>query len=193
MNAVLECDGKRGTMFNVINKLLHLSGSSPLPWYDSSVELANDFTLFFNYKIVKIPICLSNSAVPQIPLYKSEFSEFHITAVEEVLKIMTNAPIISCQLNLIPADIFKQSVKTLAPTITDIVNKSLQSMPESLKEAIVLPPLTKPQLDNDNFNNYRPVLNLPYISKVIEWVAASQLAAHLTANSRNETNQLAYC
>ena len=37
-NAVLECDGKQGTMFNIINKLLHQSGSSPLPSYDSSVE-----------------------------------------------------------------------------------------------------------------------------------------------------------
>ena len=58
--------------------------------------------------------------------YVSEFSEFCIVTVGEVLKIMTNAPINSCQLDPIPTDIFKQSGQTLAPTIADIVNKSLQ-------------------------------------------------------------------
>ncbi len=114
--------------------------------------------------------------------------------VDEVVKIMSNAPIKSCQLDPIPTDIFKQSVTTLAPTITSIVNKSLQSgtMPESLKEAMVLPLLKKPQLDVDDLNNHRPVSNLPFISKVIERVVASQLKVHLTTNSLNETNQSAY-
>ena len=61
-----------------------------------------------------------------------------------------------------------------------------------MKEAMVLPLLKKPQLDVDNLNNYKLVSNLPYISKVIEWVVASQLIAHLTANYLNETNQSAY-
>ncbi len=65
-------------------------------------------------------------------------------------------------------------------------------MPESLKEAMVLPLLKKLQLDVDDLNNYRLVSNLPYISKVIEQVVASQLVAHLTTNCLNQLDQLAY-
>ena len=90
----------------------------------------------------------------EIPCYESKFSEVSIVAVEQVLKIL-NAPIKSCQLDPIPADIFKQSVQNLSPTITDIVNKSLQSgiMPDSLKKSMVFPLLKKPQLDVDALNN----------------------------------------
>ena len=119
-------------MFNIINKLLHQSGSSPLPSYESSAELVNNFALFFNAKNVKIHTHLENSAAAgemrsETPLNDSKFSEFQVVTVDEVIRIMTNSPIKSCQLDPIPADIFKQSVATLSPTITSIVNKSLQS------------------------------------------------------------------
>ena len=65
-------------------------------------------------------------------------------------------------------------------------------MPESLKEAMVLPLLKKTRLDVDDLNNYGPVLNLPFISKVIERVVTTQLKVHITTNSQNETNQSAY-
>ncbi len=174
-NAILECDSKQGAILNIINKLMHLSGSSPLPSHGSSAELAKNFALFFNAKIAKIHTHLENSVAAgemrsETPLYDSKFSEFRVVTIDELVKIMTKAPIKSCQLDPIPADIFKHSVATLALTITDIVNKSFQSgiMPDILKEAMVLPLLKKPQLDVDDLNNYRPVSNLPYISKVIE-------------------------
>ncbi len=64
-------------MFNIINKLLHQSGSSPLPSYESSAEVANNFALFFNAKIAKIHTHPENSAAPgelrsETPLYDSK-------------------------------------------------------------------------------------------------------------------------
>ena len=44
-------------------------------------------------------------------------------------------------------------------------------VPASLKEAVIRPHLKKPNLD---VNNYRPVANIPFLGKVLEWVVAGQ-------------------
>ena len=60
------------------------------------------------------------------------------------------------------------------------------SFPVSFKSAIVRPFLKKPTLDPDNLGNYRPVSNLPYLSKITEKVVLAQLLKHL------QTNKLLY-
>ena len=62
----------------------------------------------------------------------------------------------------------KQQLDVLLPSITDIVNnKSLTEgvVPDKLKSAIINPLLKKSSLDHNIFKNYRPVSNLPFISK----------------------------
>ncbi|XP_061466651.1 uncharacterized protein LOC133377174 [Rhineura floridana] len=48
-------------------------------------------------------------------------------------------------------------------------------VPDCLKEAVVRPLLKKSSLDPENFNNYRPVANVPFLGKVLERVVADQL------------------
>ena len=58
-----------------------------------------------------------------------------------------------------------------------MINATLTSshVPADFKHAIVKPLLKKPTLDKDILNNYRPVSNLPFISKLVERVVAKQL------------------
>jgi retron-type reverse transcriptase len=65
-------------------------------------------------------------------------------------------------------------------------------MPDDLKESIVVPLLKKKNLDKDQIENYRPISNLPFISKVIERVVASQLTEHLERFDYFEPQQFAY-
>ena len=65
-------------------------------------------------------------------------------------------------------------------------------MPTQYKTAVVTPILTKDSLPPDILMNYLPVSNLPYLSKVIEKVAAAQLQAHLARNDIDEKFQSAY-
>ena len=67
-------------------------------------------------------------------------------------------------------------VDLLLPFITKMVNTSLAQgrLPTSQKHAIVTPLLKKPGLDTADMNNYRPVSNLSFMSKLIERVVASQ-------------------
>ena len=77
---------------------------------------------------------------------------------------------------------------TLLPVIVKIVNRWLMSgvMLEGFKMAMVLPILKKPHLVAQILNNYRPVSNLPFLSKVVECVVAAQLTGYLTAHSLTE-------
>ena len=53
-------------------------------------------------------------------------------------------------------------------------------------------PLKKTTLDCDILNNFRPVSNLPYLSKLIEKVIAMRLVEHMRQNTIMEKLQSAY-
>ena len=65
-------------------------------------------------------------------------------------------------------------------------------MPTELKRAHVRPRLKKSSLDPDVLNNYRPVSNLPFVSKIIEKVVDARLEEHLRENDLHEPLQSAY-
>jgi len=64
----------------------------------------------------------------------------------------------------------KEFSNLLAPFITLLFSKSLVSgqYPQSFKHAVVLLLLKKENMDPTQLNNYRPVSNLPFISKLLE-------------------------
>src|SRR4029434_6957598 len=59
----------------------------------------------------------------------------------------------------------------------NVMNNSLISgyVPKSFKIAVIKPSLKKPNLDPDNLANYRPISNLPFLSKILEKIVAKQL------------------
>jgi len=65
-------------------------------------------------------------------------------------------------------------------------------LPVSQKHAIVTPLLKKMGLDPSDMNNFRPVSNLSFISKVVERVVTSQLHQYLAANDLLPRFQSAY-
>ena len=80
------------------------------------------------------------------------------------------------------------------PAITAIVNESIASSPFPLayKSAVVRPLLKKPSLDPEVLRNYRPVSNLPFVSKVLEKIIAAQLSSYMRENGLYEMHQSAY-
>ncbi len=100
----------------------------------------------------------------------------------------------SCELDPIPTSLLKQSVDDILPVITEIINTLLSqsTVPTSYRNAIVRPLLKKPGLDCEILKNYRPVSNLPYISKILEKVVASRLEEHLKSSSLYDDVQSAY-
>ena len=59
---------------------------------------------------------------------------------------------------------------------------SNSEVPKSMKCAIVRPLLKKVTLDPNLYQNYRPVSNLSFLSKIIEKLVAKRLTDYLTVN-----------
>ena len=62
------------------------------------------------------------------------------------------------------------SHRVIGISILDQINLSLQLgyVPQVFKVAVIKPLLKKPSLDPDILANYRPISNLPFISKILE-------------------------
>ena len=84
-----------------------------------------------------------------------------------------------CELDTIPTGILKQILEACLPAITQIVNMSLTNgeFCENWKVAVVKPLLKQPGL-NLIGKNYRPISNLPLISKIVEKCMLKQLIEH---------------
>ena len=75
-----------------------------------------------------------------------------------------------------------------------MTNMSLAScqFSDSFKTALITPAIKKQTLDCNNMNNYRPISNLSFVSKVTEKVVARRLNVHLSKNQLRECQQSAY-
>src|SRR5664279_4605630 len=69
---------------------------------------------------------------------------------------------------------------------------SQATFPSSHKHAIITPLLKKPNLDPFDLKSYRPISNLPFISKFTERLAVKQFNDHITANHLLPSHQSAY-
>ena len=71
------------------------------------------------------------------------------------------------------------------------MNCSLQTgvFPTAFKTAVVKPLLKKSNLDPNVLNNYRPVSNLPFLSKILEKLVFNQVNDFLNRNSILEKHQ----
>ncbi|WP_419585607.1 reverse transcriptase domain-containing protein, partial [Thiolapillus sp.] len=114
-------------------------------------------------------------------------SDAHLTA-------RRSTPTKSCRLDPIPTSLTNQCLTDLVSLITVIVNASLSAgiVPQQFKQALVTPLLKKPGLDSNDMKNFRPVSNLPFISKILEKVVLTQLRNHLSSNNLLEICQSAY-
>ena len=109
-------------------------------------------------------------------------------------RIITNSPNKSCDLDPIPTRLLRQCLNHFVPLITAITNKSLATsvVPACFKRAVVRPLPKRPGLDKEVLNNYRPVSNLPYVSKLLEKVVEHRMKDHLDINNLRDFYQSAY-
>ena len=111
-------------------------------------------------------------------------------SVDEVMSIILK----SCNLDPMPTRLLKQCLPVVVPAITSIINTTFDSgtVPSSLKLANIRPILKKPGLDKNATQNYRPISNLPFLSKVMEHAALLLLTDHLLDNAILDSHQSAY-
>ena len=197
---ISESSNSQKELFNCLDRLFHKSKSSCLPDIDDSKELADKMAEFFTGKVQKIrdglellqtesdvSVELENTEVPTL-------TSFPPISAEDLRKIILKAPTKSCQLHPLPTSVTKEFIDSLMPALLQIINTSLASstVPSSFKRAIVTPLIKKPGLDRDVLKNYRPVSNLPFLSKILEKVIAKYMSAHKNRHDLEIYLQLAY-
>ena len=198
---IMECGRDQKKLYSLTRKLLGNTGNSILPSHISPSDLGEKFSQYFHSKIStirgNISASINNSNkhnTEQNTFTGIPLAEFPPATEEEVAKTLSKAPNKSCALDPIPTWLLKQCIGQLTPIITAIINESLATaqVPASFKKAVVRPLLKKPDLDKDVLKNYRPVSNLPFISKLLERIVASRIDNHLTENDLHDIHQSAY-
>ena len=116
----------------------------------------NYFLDFFTSKITKIRenFDVSNKNV-QHPLFAGLFlSNFQAVSEDDVKSVLKNFPLKTCELDPVPSTLLKDILDLAQPSITAIINSSLQSgiVPDSFKEAVVRPLLKKTWIGQQRFN-----------------------------------------
>ena len=97
------------------------------------------------------------------------FDSFSSTFFSEVLYLMWASKSYS-PIDPLLRSLFHKLAFILTPSILNIINISLNSgiVPSSLKHDIIKSILKKPGLDIECVSNYRPISQLPFISKILE-------------------------
>ena len=190
-----DCGNDTKKMFQITDSLMKGSRERVLPSHECPEMLSNDLVGFFSDKVKKISNMFpAGSDGGVTPLQTAHLTDFQPVTAEQVRKIILSGNSKSCSLDPIPTKLLKECLDRLLPSIVNIINLSISSstVPQSLKAATVTPLLKKAGLDADDFKNYRPVSNLPYLSKIIEKCIVAQLKFHMETNNLDENHQSAY-
>ena len=162
------------------------------------LDLCTDFGNFFKEKIYKIRSSLDDpdASVTSEDITTTSIPLFDLSTVSRcnVTKAIMKSPTKSSPQDPIPTWLLKNSLPAVISAITKLINASLSSstVPRFFKTAYITPFLKNSSLDKNIFKNYRPISNLPFLSKVLERIVAKQLNEHLDATGLHEVRQSAY-
>ena len=168
-------------LYNLIRYLIGKTTSNALLPGLSDDELANNFGDYFMNKIQSIRDSLdTHSKYSAPPGNAANFSTFEPPRTRNVMKIILGMKTKSFEIDPIPTKLLKEILPLVMEPITKIVNTSLQHgiFSKHWKMAVIRPLLKKLGLKLKT-SNYRPVINVTFLSKVVKKVALNQLVAHL--------------
>ncbi|KAJ8245152.1 hypothetical protein GJAV_G00274640, partial [Gymnothorax javanicus] len=195
-NLIQENKNDPRFLFKTVAKLTnnHAASTPQIPASCSS----NDFLKFFSGKIIEIrENIIASLAVGEglnlkpHAMHINQFDSFSPICLSELAKLVTTSKSTTCLLDPIPSKLLKELLPILGSPILHIINSSLISglVPTSFKIAEIKPLLKKPNLDPTVLANYRPISNLPFLSKILEKCVAQQLTFFLQVNKVHERFQ----
>ena len=188
-------DGNTRALFSTINNTL--KPPDALPPHLLTAAQCDNFMTFFNAKIENIhqTLTASDNYPPShsLPTFSisSPLASFKLPTVSEIIRLISKSKSSTCQLDPLPTYLVKSCMSALSSLITDIIHSSLTSgvVPSSLKTAAITQTIKKPGADPNDLNNFCPISNLPFISKILERTVAAQLNKHLSHYNLSEQFQ----
>ena len=184
-------------LFSIVQNLLGKNELSPILPDMSSEQAAEALNEFFNEKVETIRNSFDNHTTP--PTVEKSFSGISLSnflpvSEEQLRRLISVSKPTSSIVDPIPTKIVLDCLEILLPVLVRIINGSLESatVPQMFKTAVIKPLLKKKGLDPSDCKSFRPVSNLPYVSKLLERVVSQQLLQHLTTHGLIDKFQSAY-
>ena len=163
-------DSDQTQLFHAIDGLFKVKFTPPLPSHDCPQLLAEEFADFFTRKIQVLKDQMSTSNLASMELSvglppsvcKGTFSVFSDVPECYIREVIQKSKSRYCILDPVPTKVLKNSIDTLAPVLTSIVNLSLKSgvFPTSLKKGVILPSIKKQSSNREEFASYRNYISL---------------------------------
>jgi hypothetical protein len=179
-------------MWRVIDDLLGRVNNTAC----STSLTADDFSKFFANKIadIRLSTCCAPDPVYTVAPPQCQLDCFSCVSESDVLDAIKSLPTKQCDSDPMPTWLLKANSSSIARFLTELFNKSLSTgdVPLYLKSAYIIPRLKKPDLDDNDARNYRPISNLPVLAKLLERLVAKQLLAYLRLHGLLPRLQSAY-
>ena len=199
---IQEAGPDMNRLYKILNGLTGKSTTRTLPDGYNSQDLANAFSEFFKTKINNIIANFSETSVAPLVAPRTnetvpprKLTRFEPVEREKLQSIFMKTKKTYCALDPIPiSDLTNTENLSLFLNIVEkIVNCSVvsQVFPEQMKYAVIHPAV-KGSMDPQSLNSYRPISNLPFLSKLLEYVILDQLWAHLETTKVLPDSQSAY-
>ena len=192
-------DPKR--LFGTLDKILGRTKKKIIPTRNNERTTAKQMAEFYVNKISNIRNDLSltastfsnyaDNAIPSSSTSLNKFSPMNIDELKTTLTSMNNK---TCRLDPISTSIVKKNITHLLPILLHIVNSGIATsvFPRELKHALVTPIIKDEEKSSEDYKNYRPVSNLPFVAKVFELSIYSQLNEHIESNGLHNKYQSSY-
>ena len=188
--------GDQKALYSTFHNLTDQTNDVVLPDHTSEKVLADEFSNFFVRKVqgIRDSFHTKSSFNFEYNMFNgTPLSVFKLATVEDVKAIIMEHGIKCSSADILPQQVLYEYLDLFLPIWTDLVNASLkEGSMEGLKSAYLRPIYKATGLDPNLHNSYRPVSNLPFLSKLIERVVSKQLQAHMEENGLNIDNQSGY-
>ena len=195
-------DNKKDT-YKIVNNLMDRNFSKNLtPDCKPDEILCEELKDYFHQKVQDIysnfdqrdtagSYLLNESATPS---ESHKWNNFQAITEDELDVIIKDLNKKECEEDPIPVKLLVQCLDEIRPIILFIVNDSLKNgvFPEALKSALVRPSIKDENGDANSYKNYRPISNLPFMSKIIEKSVHRQLESHLQRHNLHAEFQSGY-
>jgi hypothetical protein len=149
------------------------------PTDDIDVE---QFRTFFDDKIGRIRRATSSGPPPTYSSAPGDarFPVFPEVSSCEVITFIDRLPVKSSAADPLPTNVLKDIADLVAPYVAELFNRSLAAghYPSNFKHAFVTP-ILKAGKDPSDVGSYRPIANLPVLSKLFERLVAQRIWEHL--------------
>ena len=153
---------------------------------------------FQSFLLKKVESAINSIRAREEPIYLAHaqeggLSRFQDVDEDELLKAIQKLPNKQFASDPIPTWLLKKISGIILPFLKSMVNQSFSEgiVPKFWKSAQITPLLKKPSLDHNVASSYRPISNLPVLSKLSERLALNRVMSYLNnLNLLPPTNQL---